>query len=109
MSNPKKFDANTWDDQVVLSTDFISGSYHIEGEDCSKSVWMSDNASVVLANDKEKSSICIKGYVNMELLNQIGINEQAFDFYINGEKIFTDKVSESGAVSFVLNKNGIGL
>ena len=68
---------------------------------------MSDNASVVLSNDKAKSSICIKGYVNMELLNQIGVKEQKFDCYINGEKIFTEKVNESGTVTFVLNKNNI--
>ena len=101
------FNANTWDDKVVLSTDFINGSYHIEGEDGGKSIWMSDNTSVVLSNDKAKSNICIKGYVNMELLNQADINEQIFDFYINGEKIFTDEVTESGAVTFMLSKNDV--
>lgn len=99
-----KFDPNSWRNKFISSTDFVHGSYDIEGEEENKSAWVSDDVSMVLSNDKEKDKIAIKGYANMDLLNQAGITEQIFDFYLNGEKVYSKKVKESGAVEFLLDK-----
>ena len=99
-----KFDPNNWQNELISSTDFVHGSYAIEGEEENKSVWVADDVNLVLSNDKTMDKVIIKGYVNMELLNQAGITEQKFDFYLNGKKVHSEAVKESGIVEFELDK-----
>lgn len=100
-----QFDANTWNDDEIASTEMIAGSYPLEGEAGSKTAWVSERTSVVLQNDPDADMIAISGYLPMNLFNQARIDEVSIHAYINriGAGSYTAK--ESGTFQILISKD----
>lgn len=99
----RQFDANTWNDDLINSTEMIAGSYPLEGEAGSKTAWVSERTSIVLQNDPDADMIAISGYLPMNLFNQAGIDEVRIHAYINRVGAGSYTATESGAFQILIS------
>lgn len=100
-----QFDANTWNDDEIASTEMIAGSYPLEGEAGSQTAWVSERTSVVLQNDPDADMIAISGYLPMNLFNQARIDEVSIHAYINRIEAGSYTAKESGTFQILISKD----
>lgn len=84
MTDATCFDVNSdWSNTSVDSTDFLIGSYEIEGDKDNRSVWCSDNVSIVLKNKHDTDHVCINGYLPLDIHQKAGKESVQLSFYLN--------------------------
>lgn len=103
----KQFNADTWNDDEIPSTEILAGSYPLEGETGSKTAWVSELVGVVLQNAPEADMITISGYLPMNLFNQVGIDQVSIYAYINGIKVGSYTTDESGSFQIHISKEAV--
>lgn len=88
IADATRFDPNVTDEIFLTSSsDFLRGSYEIEGEQPNRFAWCTDNVSLVLRNETTANHIYIKGYIPLDLHQSAGRDVVRLSFYINGKKI----------------------
>lgn len=99
------FNVNSnWNSTPVDSKDFLLGSYEIEGDGADKSAWCSDNVSIVLKNKRSAEKIDIRGYVPLDLHQNIGKESVQLLFYINDSLVEEREFHESEVFELELVK-----
>lgn len=90
-----------WAYSVVPSNKVLKGSYIIEGEKGSKSVWMQKKASLDLYHKNIATVLRINGYIPMDMYKQNNIERVKLIIKVNGEKL-AEKIYYSSEV-FVID------
>lgn len=99
------FNVNSdWKSMSVDSKDFLVGSYGIEGDGEDKSAWCSDNVSIVLRNEHDAEKVYIRGYLPLDLHQNIGKESVQLSFYINELLVEEKEFHESEVFELELTK-----
>lgn len=100
------FDTETdWSLALVPSERVLQGSYSIEGEQCSKYVWMQKAASIDLYYNENAKKIVIDGYMPMESYNEKNVDEVNMKVKVDGEIVYQKTFRDSEVFEFDIPMN----